>query len=255
MRAFAASALLLLLSPTPGSAAATSVTIAGSLQSELGCPGDWDPACAQSQLAFDDGVWQAALSLAAGDYEYKAALNGGWDESYGAHGQPSGAQIGLFLPEARLVKFYYDDASHWVTDSVGSRIVTAPGDFQSELGCPGDWQPDCLRSWLQDVDGDGVYELETTALPAGSYEVKAAVNESWDENYGAGGVPGGAQIPFSVPAEETLVRFRFDGPSNVLTIAVPEPGSAPLALAALAALALCCARLDSRVNRRQEPPA
>jgi hypothetical protein len=23
----------------------TSVTIAGSLQSEAGCPGDWDPAC------------------------------------------------------------------------------------------------------------------------------------------------------------------------------------------------------------------
>ena len=30
-----------------------SVTVAGSLQSELGCPADWDPACAATHLAFD----------------------------------------------------------------------------------------------------------------------------------------------------------------------------------------------------------
>ena len=64
--------------------------------------------------------------------------------------------------------------------------MTAPGSFQSELGCPGDWDPGCLRSWLQDPDGDGRYTMSTTALPPGSYEVKAAINQSWDENYGAG---------------------------------------------------------------------
>ena len=52
------------------------------------------------------------------------------------------------------------------------RIATVPGSFQSELGCPGDWEPDCLRSWLQDPDGDGTYSFETTAIPAGSYEAK-----------------------------------------------------------------------------------
>src|ERR1051325_10471822 len=31
----------------------TSVTIAGSLQSELGCGGDWDPGCAATDLTFD----------------------------------------------------------------------------------------------------------------------------------------------------------------------------------------------------------
>ena len=31
----------------------TSVTVAGSLQSEAGCPGDWDPACAATHLAYD----------------------------------------------------------------------------------------------------------------------------------------------------------------------------------------------------------
>ena len=79
-------------------------------------------------------------------------------------------------------------------------IAVAPGSFQSELGCPADWDPSCLRSWLEDPDGDGIYTFETTALPVGDYETKVAINESWDENYGQGGVPGGANIPFSVAA-------------------------------------------------------
>ena len=46
----------------------TAVTIAGSLQSEAGCPGDWDPACATTHLTYDagDDVWQGTFSLPAG---------------------------------------------------------------------------------------------------------------------------------------------------------------------------------------------
>ena len=52
-------------------AAPSSVTIAGSLQSELGCPGDWDPGCAATHLTYDasDDVWQAEFSLPASSYE------------------------------------------------------------------------------------------------------------------------------------------------------------------------------------------
>src|SRR5436190_1306261 len=82
--------------------------------------------------------------------------------------------------------------------------VVLVGSFQSELGCPGDWQPDCLRSWLQDSDGDGVYTFNTTLLPAGEYEAKVAINESWNENYGASGVPGGDNIHFTVAEGDTV---------------------------------------------------
>ena len=36
------------------------VSIPGSLQSELGCPGDWQPECATTQLTYEagDDVWQ-----------------------------------------------------------------------------------------------------------------------------------------------------------------------------------------------------
>src|SRR5204863_9174107 len=122
-------------------AAPSSVTIAGSLQSELGCAGDWDPGCAATHLTYDanDDVWQGVFDVPAGTWEYKAALNNGWDENYGLHAAAGGANISFSLASQRSVKFYYDDKSHWITDNVGSKIVVAPGSFQSELGCAGDW--------------------------------------------------------------------------------------------------------------------
>ncbi|HEY3474027.1 MAG TPA: hypothetical protein VGK56_05410, partial [Anaerolineales bacterium] len=67
------------IAPTPALASHTpdpnSVTVAGSLQSQLGCSGEWDPACAAAHLTYDaaDTVWQGTWSLPAGSYEYKAA--------------------------------------------------------------------------------------------------------------------------------------------------------------------------------------
>lgn len=197
-----------------------SVTIAGSLQSEAGCAGDWDPGCAATHLTYDSGddVWQGTFTLPAGSYEYKAAINDGWTENYGLQATAGGANIPLSLASDASVKFYYDHKSHWVTDNVSSVIAVAPGDFQSELGCSGDWQADCLRSWLQDIDGDGIYTLETTAIPAGNYEGKVAINEGWDENYGQGGVSGGANIPFFVPFDGAKVTFKYNASTHVLTI-------------------------------------
>jgi hypothetical protein len=192
----------------------------------------------------------ATLALPAGGFEYKAALNGSWDENDGANGQHTGANIPLTLAEPRSVTFYYDDVSHWVTDSVSSHIVTAAGDFQSELDCPGDWQPDCLRSWLQDVDGDTVYELETTALPPGDDQALATVNESFAESYGAGGAPGGDEIAFTVPVEGVAVRFRFESATNELTVLVPEPGAGEGAAAAVTALAAVAVRGRRRAMLR-----
>ena len=207
----------------------TSVTIAGSLQSEAGCPGDWDPACATTHLAYDagDDVWQGTFALPAGSYEYKAAINDAWDENYGLHAALNGANIPLTLGSRANVKFFYDHKTHWATDNHSSVIAVAPGSFQSELGCPGDWDPGCLRSWLQDPDGDGIYTFETTAIPHGSYESKVAINEGWDENYGAGGVPNGSNIVFTVPSDNAKVTFRYDSVSHVLTVTVAVDHGAP----------------------------
>jgi hypothetical protein len=219
---------LVLLLPSLAEALPTSVTVAGSFQDELGCPGDWQPECANTHLIYDgvDGVWQEAFEIPAGDYEYKAALNDSWDENYGANATLNGPNIGLNLAAETIVKFYYDDETHWITDSQ-KVIAVAAGSFQSELGAPGDWQPDSLVSWLQDPDGDGIYSF-SAILPSGSYEVKVAHNESWDENYGAGGVFGGPNIPFTVDPDTPVTSFIYDLETHVLTIEsapVPEPAT------------------------------
>lgn len=152
------------------------------------------------------------------------------------------------MPADGNVRFYYDEVTHWVTYDRGSRIVTAAGSFQNELGCSDDWSPDCLRSWLEDIDGDGTYTFATDALPMGSYEVKAALNENWYENYGAGGVADGANIGFDITAQGQSVLFSFVSATNVLTVfvgsdtpsggnRVPEPSASALALLALGLLA------------------
>ncbi len=134
----------------------------------------------------------------------------------------------LALAAGGSVKFYYDHKSHWVTDNRGSVIAVAAGSFQNELGCGGDWDPSCLRSWLQDIDGDGTYTLETTALPQGSYETKVAINESWDENYGPNGEPNSPNnIGFSVPSDNAKVTMSYDSVTHVLSITVAADHGAP----------------------------
>lgn len=99
-----------------------SVTIAGSLQNELGCPGDWQPDCAATRLQFDpdDLVWQASFEAPAGNREYKTSLNGTWDLNFGANATQNGADIPLSLAAAKPVKFYYSNQTHWVTDDHNS---------------------------------------------------------------------------------------------------------------------------------------
>src|SRR3954463_10240939 len=151
----AAVGLLLIPVATANTPAPASVTIAGSLQSEAGCGGDWDPSCAATHLTYDanDDVWQGSFDLPAGSYEYKAALNNAWDENYGLHASFNGPNVPLSAPGGP-VKFFYDHKTHWTTDNKSSVIATLPGSFQSELGCSGDWDPSCLRSWPGGPGGD-----------------------------------------------------------------------------------------------------
>ncbi|MDX2078278.1 MAG: pullulanase-type alpha-1,6-glucosidase, partial [bacterium] len=201
------------------------VVIPGTIQSVVGCEADWQPDGACTALTYDEtqDIWSGTFTIPAGAYEYKVAINGAWDENYGVGAEPGGANIPLSLEEETVVTFYYDHFTHWVFNSAVNTLVVAPGSFQSELGCPEDWSPDCLRSWMQDPDGDGIYVFATTSIPVGDYEVKAAIGGTWDVNYGADGVAGGANIPFSVTEEGQQVNFAYNSFDNNLYIGVGEP--------------------------------
>lgn len=203
------------------------VTVPGSHNSEIGCAGDWDPACPAAALALrDDGVWEGTFDLPAGDYEYKVAIDGSWAISYGLGGQRDGANFQISHAGGPIT-FLFDPRTNVAYSTAEGPIVTVPGSYQSELGCPGDWAPECLRSLLSDGDRDGVYELTTDGIAAGSYEAKVTHNRSWTENYGADGAPGGANIPFTVEDGEP-VTFRYtlaDHRLEITAAAPPLPGT------------------------------
>ncbi|SDO56410.1 alpha-1,6-glucosidases, pullulanase-type [Pedococcus dokdonensis] len=205
------------------------VSVPGDHNSEMGCGGDWAPDCDQAQLTLDtkDQIWKGTYTtVPAGPYAYKVAINKSWDENYGAGGVPGGDNISYTMP-ADGNTFYYDHATHYVTSKAQGPIVTAPGSFQSELGCPADWSPDCMRPWLQDPDGDGTYTWSTTEMPAGTYEFKVAHGLNWDENYGAGGAPGGANISLTVPADGMVVTISYAIGTHVATAKAVKAGAAP----------------------------
>ena len=104
------------------------------------------------------------------------------------------------------------------------RTITLAGSLQSEVGCAGDWQPDCAASMLDETT-PGIYTGRFT-IPAGSYEYKVAVNGSWGENYGVGGVADGANWPLAVAGPATL-DFTYDDGTHVVTVAPTDlPGDA-----------------------------
>ena len=194
-------------------------TVAGSFQSELGCAGDWMPACALSRMedVEGDGIYTFSANLPEGTYQYKVALDEGWATSYGKNG--GGDNIELVVPAGGAkITFYFDPQTHWVTSDKNSIMATVAGNFQSELGCPptdpngGDWQPWCMRSWMQDLNGDGIYTF-STRLPAGAYQYKVALNQTWSTSYGKDG--GGDNISFEIPAGGAEILFSFDPVTHV----------------------------------------
>jgi pullulanase-type alpha-1,6-glucosidase len=198
------------------------VSVPGDHNSEMGCPADWSPDCDQAQLTLDpkDKVWKGTYTLPAGEHAYKAAINKTWDENYGAGGVRNGPNISYTAPNGP-VSFYYEHGRHFVTSSAQGPIITAPGSYQSELGCPADWDPSCMRPWLTDEDGDGTYTWSTSELKAGNYEAKVAHNLSWDESYPAN------NVPVSVPSDGLVVTFSYVLATHQFTVTTAKPGAQP----------------------------
>ena len=196
-----------------------SVTVAGSLNQAMGCAEPWDPACSQAMMALDpaDKIWRLTVDLPKGQYEYKAALNGGWDENYGAGGALNGQNITLDHPGGP-VTFRYDNSTHLLSAVYASQqpgAVAAAGSMNSELGCGADWEPACDQAQLQLDPADLVWKLSAPALPAGTYEFKAALDRSWNVSYGAGGASPGANIVFEHGGGPAT--FRYDHFTHVIT--------------------------------------
>ncbi len=107
----------------------SSVALVGSLQTEIGCAEDWDPACEASELVREGSSWTATFPIPEGTFELKVAMNDSWDVNYGAGGALGGANIPLVLEGPATLEFRYDEVTHLVTFTPkGLAGGTSPGD-------------------------------------------------------------------------------------------------------------------------------
>ena len=111
--------------------------------------------------------------------------------------------------------------------SAAAPTVALVGDLQSELGCPGDWAPECPATELAPVPGESDLYRATFDVPAGTWKYKVALNDSWDVNYGAGGAAGGGDITVQAPGG--AVTFTYDDRTHVVSDDVPDPVGADAA--------------------------
>ncbi len=88
------------------------VAIAGDFGTILGAAENWDPNHSGVQMSLDakHGTWKLTADLPAGQYSYKAVLNGSWDQNYGAFGVADGANH-QFTHDGGPVSFHYDHAT------------------------------------------------------------------------------------------------------------------------------------------------
>jgi peptidoglycan/LPS O-acetylase OafA/YrhL len=189
------------------------VVLTGDFQEELGCARDGDAGCSATRLRRveaaprRDLLYGGTLRIPAGRWSAHVGIDDVADD-----GTPP--RVEFTLEEPTEVAWLYSHRERRLV-RVTPDAITAPGDYQHHLGCA-DWQPDCLASWLVDLDGDGVLEREVS-LPAGHYAMKAAVGLSWDENYGRDGVRDGENVVIDVPEPGGRVRLRYQPATHTLT--------------------------------------
>ncbi|MFC7620088.1 alpha-amylase family glycosyl hydrolase [Microlunatus sp. GCM10028923] len=88
----------------------------------------------------------------------------------------------------------------------GDGIVTVPGTHNAAMGCASDWQVDCTAARLE-LGDDGTWSKTFTGIPAGSYEYKIALNNSWEENYGEGGVRDGPNLTYTTSGGPVTIFY------------------------------------------------
>ncbi|WIM08641.1 DUF3372 domain-containing protein [Trueperella bernardiae] len=104
---------------------------------------------------------------------------------------------------------------------IGANDVVLPGTHQQAMGCGGNWDPACVDARLTLDEASGLY-MGTWKLPKGSYQYKVAIGGSWDVDYGAGGVPKGQNVAYTLD-EETDVTFFYNPVSHKFFNTATDP--------------------------------
>ena len=95
------------------------INLPGSYQDKAGCGGQWDPACVKTAMTKgDDGLYKLVVTLPAGDYEFKVALDGSWTVNYGSDGAQDGPNYKITLAADGEVTFVYNPETKLVETTI-----------------------------------------------------------------------------------------------------------------------------------------
>lgn len=182
---------LTLLLVSAGFSQSQFLSVTGDFQTEAGFAENWKPYLGPELTDGDgDGVYEATFNIStAGDYNWKITPEDAWSGSkFPGSNQPLST-----ASDNESVTFYVNFGANLITNE-GDEVVIhtaadqiAAGTFQSEIGSPSDWNTDGLTAQSimvddgtggDDIAGDLVWTFESV-IPAGTYDWKPALNESW----------------------------------------------------------------------------
>ena len=202
----------------------TSVTIAGSLQSELGCAGDWDPDCAATHLDLRRGRRRLAGHVrrsrpATGSTRPRSTTRG--TRTTACTRSPDGANIPLNLGvgDDRQVLLRPQDATGSPTTS-SSVIAIAPGQLPvASSAAPATGSPTACARGSRTPTATATTRFETTAHPGRHYEAQGRAQRELGRELRPGRRPERRRTSPS-PSRPTArrSRSRYDSATHVLTI-------------------------------------
>ncbi|MBO2944357.1 pullulanase [Paenibacillus sp. F411] len=214
---------------------ALQVVVVGDLQSELGAASDWKPDAAETAMTpAGPDEYRFTGKLPAGEYEYKVAVGGTWDQSYGNdHYTSPGKQsdngnIKLSLSQETEVTFYYNHKTHAVADSSyyipleQDHLPRVIGSFQNGI----ENSPALL---MNDDSLNGIYSV-TADVYAGDHQYQVALGDP-----GAGRLYPEDGTPMSLNVErDAEVTFTYDADTHEIAediklAPVPQDPGLPVA--------------------------
>lgn len=199
-------------------AADTRATLVGNFIAANGLGNDWDPANSKTLMKeYKDGLYEFAVNFtkANPDIEYKVALNGTWDKSYGDNG--NNKKINLTAPQE--VYFRFDAKTNTVYDSVNDaaqfkKTATLVGNLDANSNGGQNWNP-ADSNYHMDYIGGGFFK-KTFHMKAGDYEYKAAYDDKWSN----GEVANNVKLHV---ASDSDVTFLANPLQNICTDSVSAP--------------------------------
>lgn len=155
------------------------VTLVGDFVEKQGLGKNWDPTNSKTIMKeFRDGLYELTVDFkTTGTYNYKATINGKWDESYGKNGKNK--SIKILKPCKVTFKFNYKNKGD-VLDSINDKdkfksVASLVGNLESTGGQS--WNPNDTKFDL-DYRGESFF-VKTFDLKKGNYEYKIAYDHKW----------------------------------------------------------------------------